>query len=285
MHVFKKTGFTLIELLVVIAIIALLMAITVAAVRKAKEKAQVVICSSNMRQVVYGLVAYTNDHEGHLPPSVSHVNGGGYHRPTELNWDISTNSPVGGIVTPNKYIYRYLGSYLPEVSVYNCTMAPIRKDSAWPPETSGKAALGTYEEFYRDGTYAPLHATYTFLWNYQGYNHDVSIAVDKTNKHFEGPSRMSSSNKLVIQDTFKYLTGNSNILWETPGYSWYSSHRFKDFERAKPYYVRQDTSESERPSCKLNAGYLDGHVDRFNSEDAVRVKNYGAVNFLSPKFR
>lgn len=283
----KKVGFTLIELLVVIAIIALLLSILLPGLRKAKEQAQVVICSSNMRQIVYGLVTYTNDHDGKLPPSISEAssysnNKMGFHRPQELNWNFNTEGPVAN---PTKYVGRYLGSYLPQVDVYNCTVAPIKEDSEWPPQTSGRSPVGTYGQFYRDGTYAPLHSTYMLLWSYQGFNHKVSYAVDTSLGDFEGPSRMSSSNKLIVQDTLMYLTANTNLLWPSPQNSWYSSHRFREGSKANPYFVLPDPSKTKRPNCKLNAGYLDGRVDRFDSKDAIEVKNFGAVNYLSPHFR
>ena len=40
-----------------------------------------------------------------------------------------------------------------------------------------------------------------------------------------------------------------------------------------------------KPKIRLNAGYLDGRVESFNSWDAEGVKNYGAQAFISPKYR
>lgn len=60
-------GFTLIELLIVISIIALLLAILVPALGKAKEKAWRVICGSNLRQIGLGLTMYDTDNKGRLP--------------------------------------------------------------------------------------------------------------------------------------------------------------------------------------------------------------------------
>ena len=59
----KRKGFTLIELLVVIAIIALLLSIIMPGLRKAKQKAQEVICRSNLKQwgLCYSLYAVDND--------------------------------------------------------------------------------------------------------------------------------------------------------------------------------------------------------------------------------
>ena len=62
-----KKGFTLIELLVVIAVIALLMSVMVPALRKAKEKAKQVTCSSNLRQIALGLVAYAQNNNDCIP--------------------------------------------------------------------------------------------------------------------------------------------------------------------------------------------------------------------------
>jgi prepilin-type N-terminal cleavage/methylation domain-containing protein len=59
-------GFTLIELLVVIAIIALLAALFLPALAKAKEKGREAACSSNMRQIALGARLYMDDNNGGL---------------------------------------------------------------------------------------------------------------------------------------------------------------------------------------------------------------------------
>ena len=60
----KQRGFTLIELLIVIGIIALLMAIMVPALNRAKEHANNVVCQSNLKQ--YGIASrmYLDDNDG-----------------------------------------------------------------------------------------------------------------------------------------------------------------------------------------------------------------------------
>jgi prepilin-type N-terminal cleavage/methylation domain-containing protein len=66
---FSRRGFTLIELLVVIAIIAILAALLLPALARAKTKAQTIACMNNFNQLMKACFMYTSDYQDLFPPN------------------------------------------------------------------------------------------------------------------------------------------------------------------------------------------------------------------------
>ncbi len=111
-----RRGFTLIELLVVIAIIAILMAILIPTLHRAKEQGQRATCLSNVKQLTLAWILYAQDNDDKI------VNGSTYFpRKGEPTWNGLVWQKTGTIEDLQKdmmtgALYRYCEN----VDIYKC---------------------------------------------------------------------------------------------------------------------------------------------------------------------
>ena len=99
-------GFTLIELLVVIVIIGILAGFLLPALAAAREKSKRMACSSNLRQIGAGMLAYAGDNGNHLPTAAAN----NFNNTATIQWDsaLVTNNYVSAklFVCPDDTVAR-----------------------------------------------------------------------------------------------------------------------------------------------------------------------------------
>lgn len=168
----KSLHFTLIELLIVIAIIAILSALLLPALSRAKFAARIAICKSNLRQIATGTATYCNDSDGYYPDgAVQNQWKRGRYNSFKF-FEGSHNNTRAQYFGFEKYgDYRDASFVNP---LFRCPQGEVYKN--WP------APYGNYE------SYSEKYAFYSFFFTC--YENCTNYTGSSPNKDYEYPEKV-----------------------------------------------------------------------------------------------
>ena len=116
----KKVGFTLVELLVVISVIAILLAILLPSLQRAKEGAKRTVCANQMKQIGVATHAYAGDNNYKMPNVLNKYDDEDNNLYVLYRHDDKGTDPATGEPIPFRLACLYEGDYITDPEVFYC---------------------------------------------------------------------------------------------------------------------------------------------------------------------
>lgn len=248
-----KKGFTLIELLVVISIIAILMAILVPSLGKAKVLARSVVCKSNLRQILMANMAYAAENDGYYVLAAEDIfsGAGGLHRWHGVR--DSSNDPFD----PARSV---LAPYFADGAVKQCPKSvKFRHGDPWAFD-------------FEDGC-----GGYGYNMTYLGSRTWQYGFANGCNKPTRQTEISNSAETVMFADTAMTKLDSNNIPYLLE-YSFAEPPFFLSNGVAQPAWGYAAPSIHFRHNQRANVGWADGHIDaqertEFDGINAYNVKS------------
>lgn len=159
----SRGGFTLIELLVVIAIIAILAAMLLPALSKAKVRAQSIQCMNNTRQLMLGWLMYASDNNDQICP-VEGAAGPGTPAEWAQYWVGGTMASYFSCTNVQTITLALLYPYTKNISAFHCPSdVSVQGQALNPPIQKGESRIRSYScsTAFNVGSYAPPYKNYS----------------------------------------------------------------------------------------------------------------------------
>ncbi len=237
----RRQAFTLVELLVVISIIAVLVAMLLPVLSKARGAARDVMCQSNLRQCYYAFNSYAVDQLDYMPQTIN------YHDVLGTAGYVGAPSPWGPWITAGTYNFS-LNRWLPFRCAGETGAQLVTGDTSY----NGRLTTNYDNEF--------LRTSFMYNWSICQY------AYWTPRKGFSQPRGMKPVEATLLMDARLWGYG-----WDLPYYEWNvdTTWGLVNANYAYAFHHANNTA---------NMVYMDGHVTKerhyFDSGKALFVWNW-----------